>query len=288
VVLRGQERQSRHPLRGQINAKYALYVHKFYQKYLYRYLTHRLANHDVLFLNYGYEEDSPMGVPLSASDEADRFFIQLYHRTATQVDLNGKRVLEVGCGHGGGASYLMRTLDPASYTALDVNPAGIAFCQERHNLADLGFVQGDAQNLPFPDQSFDTVINIESSHLYDSFPRFLGEVSRVLRPGGHFLYADFRLSEGLAAWEAQLNNMPMRMLSQKTINAQVVRGMDENSQWWLDMVDRLVPAFLRSFVAVRAHAIVQSTYAELQSGGSMHYRLYCFAKTPAEDRGIGN
>src|ERR1700694_922148 len=103
-----------------------------------------------------------VGVPLSASDEHNRFPIQLYHRTATQVDLTGKRVLEVGCGHGGGASYLLRTLHPASYTGLDLNTTGIAFCRKRHNLAGLEFVQGDAENLPFPDQSFDAVINIES------------------------------------------------------------------------------------------------------------------------------
>jgi 3-oxoacyl-(acyl-carrier-protein) synthase len=40
----------------------------------------------------------------AAQVEADRFPIQLYHRTATQVDLAGKKVLEVSCGHGGGAS----------------------------------------------------------------------------------------------------------------------------------------------------------------------------------------
>jgi SAM-dependent methyltransferase len=114
-----------------------------------------------------------MAIPLEASDEPYRFPIQLYHRTATQADLGGKRVLEVGCGHGGGASYLMRTLHPASYTGLDLNPVGIAFCRERHNVPGLDFVQGDAENLPFPDQSFDAVINIESSHCYPRFPRFL-------------------------------------------------------------------------------------------------------------------
>ena len=73
-----------------------------------------------------------MGLPLAASDEPNRFGIQLYHRTATQADLSGKQVLEVSCGHGGGASYLVRTLHPASYTGLDFNPAGIAFCRKRH------------------------------------------------------------------------------------------------------------------------------------------------------------
>ena len=118
--------------------------------------------------------------------------IQLYHRTATQADLSGKQVLEVSCGHGGGASYLVRTLHPASYTGLDLNPAGIDFCRKRHNLPGLDFVHGDAENLPFADQSFDAVINVEASHVYPHFPRFLAEVARVLRPGGHFLYADFR------------------------------------------------------------------------------------------------
>lgn len=114
-----------------------------------------------------------MRFPLSAADEPDRFPIQLYHGTAAQAQLNGKQVLEVGCGHGGGASYLVRTVRPDSYVGLDLNPAGIAYCRKKHDLAGLEFVQGDAQELPFADRSFDAVINIESSHLYPRFPRFL-------------------------------------------------------------------------------------------------------------------
>ena len=106
-----------------------------------------------------------MGLPLEESDEPNRYSIQLYHQIATQVDISGKEVLEVSCGHGGGASYLVRTLHPASYTALDFNSSGIAFCQERHKLPGLKFVQGDAQDLPFPDGSFDAVINVEASHI---------------------------------------------------------------------------------------------------------------------------
>ncbi len=84
---------------------------------------------------------------------------------------------EVSCGHGGGASYLTRTLRPASYTGLDLNEAGIAFCRTRHHVPGLDFVQGDAENLPFDAQSFDAVINIEAAHLYPQFRRFLAEVT---------------------------------------------------------------------------------------------------------------
>src|SRR5215470_15617621 len=99
-----------------------------------------------------------MALPLEASHEPNRYFIQFYHRTATQVDLTGKRVQEVSCGHGGGASYLMRNLSPASYTGLDLNSAGIDLCRKKHSLPGLDFVKGDAQNPPFPDRSFDVVL----------------------------------------------------------------------------------------------------------------------------------
>jgi ubiquinone/menaquinone biosynthesis C-methylase UbiE len=256
---------------------YSPFVEKLKTKYGYPLGTRLMGADALLFLNYGYEEDPPMALPLAASDEPDRFCIQLYHRTATQADLSGKRVLEVSCGHGGGASYLMRTLHPASYTGLDLNPAGIDFCRERHNLAGLDFVRGDAENLPFDNESFDAVINIEASHGYPRFPRFLAEVARVLRPGGHFLYADIRPRVCIAEWEGALADAPMRMLSQREINAEVVRGLDKNSQQWLDLIDRRVPAFLHGLAGGQTPIQGGRLYRAVQSG-ECSYRMYCFAK----------
>jgi ubiquinone/menaquinone biosynthesis C-methylase UbiE len=91
-------------------------------------------------------------------------------------------VLEVSCGHGGGASYLTRTLKPASYTGLDYNPDGVTYCRKHHHLPGLDFVHGDAENLPFPDESFDAVINVEASHAYPQLSRFLAEVARLASP----------------------------------------------------------------------------------------------------------
>lgn len=246
----------------------------FQRKFFYPNTTRQLSADDVVFLNLGYQEDPPMTLPLTASDESNRCSIQLYHRTATQVDLSGKRVLEVGCGHGGGASYIMRSLQPAAYTGLDSNPAGIAFCRERHNLAGLDFVRGDAENLPFADQSFDAVINIESSLHYRRFPHFLAEVARVLCRGGHFLYADFRPASGIGAWEAALANAPMRMVTQSVINADVLRGMDGNSQQWLDLIDRHIPAPFRAF-ARNLTGMNSTLYKELRNGG-ISYQVFWF------------
>lgn len=243
----------------------------------YRLLSSLLTRDDVLFLNYGYEEDPPMALQLASSDEPDRFPIQLYHRTATQVDLAGKEILEISCGHGGGASYLMRTLHPKSYTGLDLNTVGIEFCRRRHTLSGLSFVHGNAENLPFPDQCFDAVINVEAAINYRDVPRFFAEVQRVLRLGGHFLYADIRYADEIATWEAQLADIPMRLLSEKVINAEVMRGL-ENSRL-LDQVTRRLPniGFLRGIASDYAGGPGSLICRRLQSGEAS-YRLFCFSK----------
>jgi ubiquinone/menaquinone biosynthesis C-methylase UbiE len=246
-------------------------------KYWYPMITRRWEKEDVVFLNWGYEEDPPMGLSLAPEDEPNRYCIQLYHRTATQLDLDGKRVLEVSCGHGGGAAYLMRAMHPASYTGLDYNPDGIAFARQRHDLAGLDFVHGDAESLTFPDESFDAVLNVEASHAYPHFERFLPEVVRVLRPGGCFLYADFRGYLEYDAWDAALADMPMRMVSKREINAEVLRGLDKNSPRYREIVDRHVPRYLRPFGRLFAGLPGTLAYRQLQSG-KLSYRMYCFTK----------
>ncbi len=250
---------------------------KFMNGYWYPFLTRKLNSDDVVFLNYGYEEDPPMGIPLAASDEPNRYWIQLYHSTATQVKLEGKQILEVSCGHGGGASYLMRTLRPASYTGLDFNADGIAFCRRRHQLSELDFVHGDAENLPLADQSVDAVVNVEASHAYGDLSRFLAEVARVLRPGGHFLYADFRGRDELVGWEAALADAPLRQLSEREINPEVVRGMAKNEQRSLDLIGRVLPRFLRPFGRRFAGVPGSGIYRDLERR-KISYRIYCFAK----------
>jgi ubiquinone/menaquinone biosynthesis C-methylase UbiE len=262
---------------------YFLAFNRLVSRHFYRIQTRLVAAKDVVFLNIGYEEDPPMALPLAESDELNRFHIQLYHRVATQADLTGKRVLEVGCGHGGAASYLTRTLRPASYTGLDVNRAAITFCRKRHNLPGVDFVHGNAEKLPFPDQSFDVVINVESSAAYPHFSRFITEVARVLRPGGHFLYTDLRPFGGVAEWEAVLTGAPMRILSREVINEQVVRGMEKNSPQILDLISR-VPRVLHRIA--RDYSGVEGTefYRAMQRG-KYSYRMYSFVRSEESSPG---
>ena len=244
----------------------------------YPYITRRLrGGEEVLFLNYAYEEEPRVGLTLSADDEPNRACIQLYHHVAAQADLRGRKVLEVSCGHGGGASYLARTFEPALYTALDLNQRAIRFCQRRHKRPALDFVQGDAEHLPFGDAQFDAVINVEASHCYPSFPAFLREVRRVLRPGGHFLYADFRFAEGVAEWERDLAQCALELRQTRVINPEVLRGMEVNSARSARLVETRLPWWLRGlgrdFAGIsgsRVHAAVKQ--------GMISYRSFHYVK----------
>jgi ubiquinone/menaquinone biosynthesis C-methylase UbiE len=136
----------------------------------------------------------------------------------------------------------------------------------------LEFVEGDAQNLPFPDESFDAVINIESSHFYPNFDQFLAEVKRVLRPGGFFLYADVRHWFQTDEWDAALNASGMRVESNRDIGPEVMRGMELNKSW-----DLLVPKLLQSVAAPVEGGVL---YRDVKKKKQL-YKMYCLAKESA-------
>ncbi len=138
--------------------------------------------------NYGYAPLSPS----TASDaRAETYQMEMYHQAALQAGeqgLRGRRVLEISCGLGGGLDHLKRRHGIGQATGLDRSTIAIRHAAKRFGLSTLA---GDARSLPFADGSFDVVVNIEASHLYYG-REFLGELARVLAPGGTVVMADFR------------------------------------------------------------------------------------------------
>ena len=240
----------------------------------YPFFTGRIRDQGIDFLNYAYEEEPPMGLRLAPEDEPNRPNIQLYHHVAAPAGIGARRVLEVSCGHGGGASYLTRTFAPAEYVALDLNPEGIRHCEQRHRAPGLRFVRGDALNLPFPEGSFDVVLNVEASHCYPDFPKFLDEVARVLRPGGVFCHADLRYPGQTEEWVRALSSHPqLRLERMRLINPEVIRGMELNTPRYEAMVRRAFPGFLHrltlDFAGVKGSRIHRDAVS-----GELSYRSF--------------
>lgn len=182
------------------------------------------------FMNYGYAAGEETPPPPGEEDE--RYCAQLYHAVASQADLRGGRVLDLGCGRGGGAAHVHRHLGPAETVGCDVARPAVAFCRRVHaGVAGLHFHRGDAAALPFPAGRFDAVLNVESAHCYPDRAAVFAEVFRVLRPGGRFLLADFTPprtapGEARARIGAELGRAGFAGLGVTDITGAVLRGLD--------------------------------------------------------------
>jgi SAM-dependent methyltransferase len=139
-------------------------------------------------LNYGFSSDPENSV--IAANEPEFYCLRLYEHTVRQTPLEGRDVLEVSCGRGGGANFVSRTFKPHRYVGVDLSQENIRLAWERAARDGLTFTIGNAERLELEAASFDVVINIEASHLYENRVRFFGEVARVLKPGGYFCYTD--------------------------------------------------------------------------------------------------
>ncbi|WP_182113399.1 MULTISPECIES: class I SAM-dependent methyltransferase [unclassified Actinotalea] len=178
------------------------------------------------FMNYGYAApDGTEPLVLDPPDEPDRLCIALYERALDGTPLTGRDVLEVGSGRGGGSAWIARRHRPRRTVGLDFSASAVALSRRHRRAAGLSFVRGDAQAMPFPDASFDVVVNVESSHCYPDPSGFVREVRRVLRPGGTFCFADFRPADAVPALLADLSADGLRLVAHHDITPQVVAAL---------------------------------------------------------------
>jgi SAM-dependent methyltransferase len=242
---------------------------------LYEYLARMDRGADWAFMNYGFVNLDPAAAPpvLEPADEPDRFCIQLYHHVAGAVDLRGRDVLEVGCGRGGGCSYIGRYLQPRSVVGVDLSRRGVSLCTRHHARRGLSFLQGDAESLPLEDGSFDVVVNVESSHCYGSMPRFLSEVRRVLRPGGYFLFADLRPAGEVAQLRGHLRVPGLDVLQEETITPGVLAALARDSERKRALIHRKAPRLIRHQIREFAGLTGSSVYEDFRYGRAEYLRF---------------
>jgi ubiquinone/menaquinone biosynthesis C-methylase UbiE len=131
---------------------------------------------------------------------ATLFFLGRRRRVFTRLAAlsgarSGDRVLDVGCGTGYFTRRMAETVAPGG-TALGIDPSREVIARARRStrLPNCTFAQGIAEALDTEDQSYDVVVSsLMLHHLPDPLrPQAIGEMYRVLRPGGRVLVADFR------------------------------------------------------------------------------------------------
>ncbi len=213
---------------------------------MHRIIIKRYEGSEVVFLNYGYEylDSNDKKPKLEKKDEKERYCLQLYHSTVEGVDLKDKEVLEIGCGRGGGASYISRYLKTKSYIGLDMSKEVIKFNSSFHKVPGLSFVVGNAQELKFEDQSFDAIVNVESSRSYNNFEAFVAESYRVLRPKGHLLFTDIRTKEENELLREQFKEAGFKVIKEENIIRNVVKALDLDSERRAQLMKEKAPKII--------------------------------------------
>lgn len=149
------------------------------------------------YLNYGYKPNnnkqySRIKLP---SECMNKWSTKLTLEVIGDVDLNGKKIIEIGCGRGGNIVTMKKYFDSEVIVGVDLCEASIKFCKSHHRLKKVFWCVGDAEYLNFKSNSFPIVFNLESSHAYPNLNKFYHEVFRILKTGGYFLYSDLFKSD---------------------------------------------------------------------------------------------
>ena len=140
-------------------------------------------------------QQHPCGTKFSDAETGSREFFERIekHRyekewhipiAANFAGARGLKVLEIGCGIGTDGAQFARA--GADYTGIDLTEAAIDLARERFALSGLkgDFRVSDAENLNFPDDSFDLVYSHGVLHHTPDIEAAIREIHRVLKPGG--------------------------------------------------------------------------------------------------------
>lgn len=245
-------------------------------KWWYEKLARQIPADRWTFMNYGYvPEENSTPLLLDPEDEPDRHFIQLYERVISPTQLSGKTVLEVGSGRGGGMSYIARYHHPEKVIGMDFSPEAIIFSKKRHaDVEHTEFLAGDAEQIPFPDHSFDIILNVESSHCYGNVEKFITEASRLLRPGGWFLFADMRTPTEMSELRKLLEAQPSwKKIEEEDISMQVLAALKADTALKESFMEASVPVSMRSWFSEFAGKPQGIVFNNLQKRDLLYYRF---------------
>jgi 2-polyprenyl-6-hydroxyphenyl methylase/3-demethylubiquinone-9 3-methyltransferase len=108
-----------------------------------------------------------------------------------KINPDGKYALEVGCGGG----ILCEEIAATGFKTFGIDPSKQSIATANEHAAETGlkieYLLGTGEALPFRDKMFDTVFCCDVLEHVQDLPRVISEISRVLKPGGIFIYDTF-------------------------------------------------------------------------------------------------
>jgi ubiquinone/menaquinone biosynthesis C-methylase UbiE len=135
----------------------------------------------------------------------------------------GRDVLEIGAGSGSVAQQLLSHNPELAFTAMDIDPHMTQAASTRLvGFPNVSVKTGDATAMPFPDDSFDSVVSCLMLHHIIDWERAVAEIARVLRPGGTFVGYDL-IRTPLASLFHRLDRSPHRLLVAVDLQAECAR-----------------------------------------------------------------
>jgi ubiquinone/menaquinone biosynthesis C-methylase UbiE len=159
----------------------------------------------------------------------------------------GLDVLDVGCGQGIDLANYARA--GARVTGIDLTPRHVELANLHLPALDLpgGAVEGDAESLPFADESFDRVSSNGVLHHTPDMPAALREIHRVLRPGGEariivYNRNSFHYWLTQVAWLGLAHGWLMR---ERSMEGVLARGVERSSIGARPLVRVFSPRALR-------------------------------------------
>lgn len=167
-------------------------------------------------------------------------------------DWKEKHVLEVGCGNGTQALFLVENYKTGKVTAIDLNEDNIRVAKEMgKDYGNITYHVDNAQVLEHVESnSVDILVCIESAFHYPDKQAFLEQVRRVLKPGGEFIIADIlrkshkkrriigKWSKGMLLhhwtpdeYEEGMKKTELKVLQHHDITGEVIRGYQGYRKW---------------------------------------------------------
>lgn len=233
-----------------------------------------------LFLNWGYDPVSDCPGPDLLSGGVNASHVRLVHELLSDTPLEGRNILDVGCGRGGLLSVLASRCPPRRLAGIDLCPENIDFCRSVEALRGVRFLVADACHLPQTDRSVDVLFNLESAGAYPDLVSFLMHVARVLRLDGVFLYGDVLPASSVPHMVVGLGSLGLELIDDRDITPNVLesrrRSGDVERRIFADVLQtsELLSNFLESYRASPGSPLFRA-----MEEGHIVYRLMRYRKT---------